>query len=108
MLNIYLPKIGGHDVYWSGMLYHFIVTGLIVLLVISLTFFIIRRLRLNPMGKYSIIVASTIFVLFTVIRSFGYDFFIIFSFIEWTTKFVFPWIVLYWLIRAIKTLEKRG
>lgn len=27
--------------------------------------------------------------------------------IEWTTKFILPWIVLYWFIRLIKTLEKR-
>lgn len=28
------------------------------------------------------------------------------KFIEWATKFIFPWIVLYWLIRLVKALEK--
>lgn len=27
--------------------------------------------------------------------------------IEWATKFILPWIVLYWFIRLIKSLEKR-
>ncbi|KOR85724.1 hypothetical protein AM233_18095 [Bacillus sp. FJAT-22058] len=89
------------------MIKHYLVIGLIVVLVISLTFYIIRRLGLDSTRKYSIIVASSIFVLFIVLQSFGYNFFIVFSLIEWTTKFVFPWIVLYWLIRAIKTLENR-
>ncbi|USK80086.1 hypothetical protein LHV56_25485 [Peribacillus frigoritolerans] len=26
--------------------------------------------------------------------------------IEWVTKFILPWIVLYWIIRLIKNLEK--
>lgn len=26
--------------------------------------------------------------------------------IEWTTKFILPWIFLYWLIRLTKSLEK--
>ncbi|MGY4690865.1 hypothetical protein [Salibacterium sp. K-3] len=27
--------------------------------------------------------------------------------IQWATKYILPWIVLYWLIRLIKSLEKR-
>ncbi|ALX50319.1 hypothetical protein [Lentibacillus amyloliquefaciens] len=27
--------------------------------------------------------------------------------IEWATKFIFPWVVLYWFIRLTKSLEKR-
>ena len=27
--------------------------------------------------------------------------------IEWATKFILPWIVLYWIIRLIKNLEKK-
>ncbi|GAB3058041.1 hypothetical protein [Virgibacillus ainsalahensis] len=27
--------------------------------------------------------------------------------IEWATKFILPWMVLYWFIRLIKSLEKR-
>ncbi len=26
--------------------------------------------------------------------------------IEWATKFILPWIVLYWIIRLVKCLEK--
>jgi len=28
--------------------------------------------------------------------------------IEWATKFILPWIMLYWLIRLIKNLETKG
>ena len=27
--------------------------------------------------------------------------------IEWATKFVLPWVFLYWIIRVVKTLEKK-
>ena len=27
------------------------------------------------------------------------------AFIEWVTKFVFPWIALYWFIRFVKSFE---
>ncbi|MDV2685648.1 hypothetical protein RYX56_14885 [Alkalihalophilus lindianensis] len=86
---------------------HYLVIGLIVALVISIAFFMIRSLDLNALGKYSIIGFSSIIVVFFLLQSFGYNFFIVFSFIEWSTKFVLPWIVLYWLIRAIKIVEKR-
>lgn len=26
--------------------------------------------------------------------------------IEWITKFILPWIILYWVIRLVKALEK--
>ncbi|WP_368505133.1 hypothetical protein AB3N04_05660 [Alkalihalophilus sp. As8PL] len=85
----------------------YLVIGLIVALITVFAFFIIMRLDLNALGKYSIIGVSSIFVLFLLLQSFGYHFFIVFSLIEWLTKFVLPWIILYWLIRAIKIIEKR-
>ncbi|WP_169907782.1 hypothetical protein [Priestia abyssalis] len=27
--------------------------------------------------------------------------------IEWATKFILPWIILYWFIRLVKNLEKK-
>ncbi|WP_227940387.1 hypothetical protein [Alkalihalobacillus deserti] len=98
---------GVNEVVLGEMIKHYLVIGLIIVLVISFTFFIIKRSGLNLIKKYFIIGASSIFVVLFVLQSFGYNFFIIISLIEWTTKFIFPWIVLYWLIRAIKTLEKR-
>ncbi|MFD1065586.1 hypothetical protein [Oceanobacillus locisalsi] len=32
--------------------------------------------------------------------------YILFEAIEWITKFIFPWIALYWLIRGVKSVEK--
>lgn len=38
----------------------------------------------------------------------GIDVFIVVpGLIQWATKYILPWIVLYWLIRLIKSLEKR-
>ncbi|GIN86274.1 hypothetical protein J6TS2_26600 [Heyndrickxia sporothermodurans] len=28
--------------------------------------------------------------------------------VEWATKFILPWIILYWLIRLVKNLEKNN
>ncbi|MEC2158485.1 hypothetical protein [Virgibacillus halodenitrificans] len=47
-------------------------------------------------------------ILFIVLPLFGINNFFIFDLIEWATKFVFPWVVLYWLIRTVKYLEKKG
>jgi hypothetical protein len=85
----------------------YLVIGLIVALITVFAFFIIMRLDLRSVGKYSIIGVSSIFVVFLLLQSFGYHFFIVFSLIEWLTKFILPWIVLYWLIRAIKMVENR-
>lgn len=30
------------------------------------------------------------------------------SLLEWITQFILPWIILYWLIRLIKGIEKRN
>ena len=27
--------------------------------------------------------------------------------IEWVTKFILPWIILYWIIRLVKNIENR-
>lgn len=53
-----------------------------------------------------IIGAVVILGLFLALPLFGIESFILFRLIEWTTKFILPWVVLYWLMRAIKTLEK--
>ncbi|MGO4890642.1 hypothetical protein ACJ2A9_23150 [Anaerobacillus sp. MEB173] len=45
--------------------------------------------------------------LFLVIQFFGFTNSIIFSAIEWSTKFILPWVFLYWLIRTVKALEKK-
>jgi hypothetical protein len=59
------------------------------------------------MKTYLIIGAVVILGLFLALPFFGIASSILFSLIEWTTKFILPWVVLYWLVRAIKTLEKK-
>jgi hypothetical protein len=51
---------------------------------------------------------AILLALFLLLLFFGIDSIIIFRIIEWTTKFILPWVFLYWLIRMVKTLEKKG
>jgi hypothetical protein len=59
--------------------------------------------------KNFIIAAVALIIIYFTLPFFGIDSFNFFmSFIEWSTKFVLPWIILYWLIRMVKALERRG
>ena len=31
---------------------------------------------------------------------------IIFQLIEWSTKFILPWVILYWLVKMVKALDQ--
>ncbi|KHF39263.1 hypothetical protein [Halalkalibacter okhensis] len=86
--------------------YDLLVVLLTILFLIALTLFI-RRISLSRMVKGLIIAAGMFAALSVVFPYFGYQFYFIVGFIEWSTKFIFPWIVLYWVIRGIKALEKK-
>ncbi|MCK0470159.1 hypothetical protein [Halalkalibacter sp. APA_J-10(15)] len=47
-----------------------------------------------------------LFALFIIFPLFGIDYRLLFEAIEWGTKFLLPWLALYWLIRAVKQFEK--
>lgn len=55
-----------------------------------------------------VVILIGFFIIELILNSFGISISFIPDLIEWITKFVFPWVVLYWLIRAVKTLEKKG
>ncbi|WP_088103084.1 hypothetical protein [Halalkalibacter urbisdiaboli] len=57
--------------------------------------------------KTYLIIGVVILGLFVALPFFGIASSILPSLIEWSTKFILPWVFLYWLIRAIKTLEKK-
>lgn len=92
--------LGG--IHWSYMLVHLFVIWLIVLITV-----LIRRKNLNSTNKHYITIAAIIIVFLTVLHFLGYQISFIFRLIEWSTKFILPWIALYWLTRAIKLLEKK-
>ena len=55
--------------------------------------------------KNLIIASIVLFALFVVLPFFGIN---IWSFsyeVEWATKYILPWIILYWFIRLVKSLE---
>lgn len=48
-----------------------------------------------------------VILLVLVLELLGINTAIIPAVIEWTTTFILPWFGLYWLIRLVKSLEKR-
>ena len=55
-----------------------------------------------------VVILIGFFIIELILNSFGISISLIPDLIEWITKFVFPWVVLYWLVRVVKTLEKKG
>ncbi|SFL70620.1 hypothetical protein SAMN04487943_103201 [Gracilibacillus orientalis] len=53
-----------------------------------------------------IIVLLALFLILPVVGINIFPLFWILGLIEWSTKFILPWIVLYWLIKLVITLEK--
>lgn len=91
------------DGVWGDILVHLIVIWLIALITL-----LIRRTSLNSTVKYFITIAAIILVFLTVLNFLGYRLAVIIKLIEWATKFVLPWVALYWVIRAIKVLDKKS
>ncbi|TWI58011.1 hypothetical protein [Halalkalibacter nanhaiisediminis] len=57
--------------------------------------------------KKLIIGIIVLFALWFVLPFFGINTsYIIPYVIEWSTKFILPWLVLYWLVRLVKAFEK--
>lgn len=57
--------------------------------------------------KKLIIAILVLFALSLILPSFGVNTsFIISNLIEWSTKFILPWIILYWIIRLVRVLER--
>ena len=72
-------------------------------------------LRLNKKGDdtlkniiIGVVILLGLFIISLFLNSFGISTSFIPVLIEWTTKFVLPWVISYWLIRAVKNLEKKG
>ncbi|SFP66560.1 hypothetical protein [Salibacterium halotolerans] len=57
--------------------------------------------------KWIIIDAALMAALFVLLQIAGIDIrrWVIIV-VEWSTKFILPWIILYWLIRWVKSVEK--
>lgn len=92
-----------YEIDWTYVLVHFIIIWLIVILIAY-----IKKTSLNAKIKYYLNIAAIVSVFLTVLHFIGYEFYIIFNLIEWATKFVLPWVALYWLVKAIKVFEKKG
>jgi len=93
-----------NEVYW--VLYN-ILALLLFVTFSTVVILLINKLKIKQVVKYYMIAGFIILALSLVVTFFGYSFITLFSYIEWMTKFLLPWLVLYWLVRAIKVLERR-
>lgn len=54
-----------------------------------------------------IIAIVALFLIWGIPSFYGYDALsIMFNVLEWSTKFILPWVMLYWVIRLVKILDK--
>ncbi|SFJ29866.1 hypothetical protein SAMN04487936_101583 [Halobacillus dabanensis] len=70
------------------------------------------KISVNKMPRKDIILGLIfIVVLYITLPYFGIDSFSVvlalISIVEWGTKYILPWIVLYWGVRLIKRLESK-
>lgn len=56
--------------------------------------------------KNIIIGIIVFFALWFILPFIGFTRDVLPNVIEWATKFILPWIILYWIIRLVKVLEK--
>lgn len=86
----------------------------VFILIVAFIVSIVRPLvnRSEPLDKRTVIHLildiALLLVLWFVLEWIGVNTFVVIPyFIEWATKFILPWIVLYWLVRLIKSLERK-
>lgn len=107
----YFGELTFYD-YWQDL--KIVVIQLIILLaVVTLIVLAIRNLSRKSKGMDK----STTNILIAVVIMLGLWFalgilginavYFVPRFIEWTTKFILPWVVLYWLVKLIKVLERK-
>ncbi len=109
--GVTLEELTSYD-YWQDL--KIVVIQLIILLaVVTLIVLAIQTLsrRSKGMGKFttSIFIAVVIMLgLWFALGILGINaVYFVPMFIEWTTKFILPWVVLYWLVKLIKVLERK-
>lgn len=101
------------EIIWSDIAAQLIIFAILILVII-LTILAFRETfkEFKQIDKKSIIYIITDIVLLLLLW-FVLDFvgvnitYVVPILIEWATKFILPWILLYWLIRLIKSLEKK-
>src|SRR5699024_3334094 len=102
-----------NEIIWSDIAAQLIIFA-IVILVIVLTVLAFRETfkEFKQIDKKSILYIITD-ILLLLLLWFVLDFvgvnitYVVPILIEWATKFILPWILLYWFIRLIKSLKKK-
>ncbi|WP_226666271.1 hypothetical protein [Metabacillus litoralis] len=92
-----------YEIDWINVIEHFIIIWLIVIF-----FTYINKTSLPAKTKDYVQLAAILFILLTILHFMGFELYITFRLIEWATKFVLPWVALYWLVRLIKVFEKKS
>ncbi|VDG97731.1 Uncharacterised protein [Lysinibacillus sphaericus] len=106
-----MEELSSYD-YWQDL--QIIVIQLIILLAVAALFVLAiqtfsRKSKKMDKSTTSILIAVVIVLgLWFALGILGINaFYFVPRFIEWTTKFILPWVVLYWLVKLIKVLERK-
>lgn len=109
--GVTLEELTSYD-YWQDL--KFVVIQLIILLAfVTLMVLTIRNVSRRSKGMdksiTNILIAVVIMLgIWFALGILGINaFYFVPRFIEWTTKFILPWVVLYWLVKLIKVLERK-
>ncbi|MFD2926281.1 hypothetical protein [Halobacillus naozhouensis] len=102
-----------NEIVWSDIVVQLITFAIliltIVLIVLAFRETIKRSKQIDNMPIiYIVIDIALILLLWFVLDFIGVNIsYVVPNLMEWATKFILPWIVLYWLIRLIKSFEKK-
>ena len=55
----------------------------------------------------NLIIGIILFALIALLSFFGINIWSLSYYVEWATKFILPWVILYWLIRLVKSFEDK-
>ncbi|WP_010530536.1 hypothetical protein [Lentibacillus jeotgali] len=101
-----------NEIMWGDIIFQLLVL-LILVMIVGLIVSAVRILSKRSSRMNESVTNIIITIVFLVALWFALDFigvepsYVVPNLIEWTTKFILPWVVLYWFIRLIKSLEKK-
>jgi|GEM_PF-1084901 len=105
--------VNEYEFMWKDFIFQFVLL-IILAVIVVLIVLAIRVLSKRSRQLDSSVTNVIIYIVILLALFFALEFigrinisYLVPRLIEWATKFILPWIVLYWFIRLIKCLEKR-
>lgn len=111
MGGVFLQEIISYN-YWeqwkSAVIQLVILISIIALIVLAIRALSRRSKRMDRLTTNIFIIIVILLGLWLAIEILGVNaFYLVPRLIEWTTMFILPWVVLYWLVKLVKIQERR-